>query len=328
MKKPARTLDAQAYALTLIQQQVDAISQLSDTIDSSFQDCVDAILACRGHVITTGVGKSGIIAQKLAATLASTGTPSFNLHPTDGLHGDVGAIKDGDLLIAISNSGQSKELINLIHGIQHKCSIPMIAMTQSTTSKLGRLCQLHLKLPQVQEACHLGLAPSSSTTCCMILGDTLALTLSKIKALTAESFSSNHPSGHLGYKLNHLVKDIMRKNQDIPMVSPDVSIFEALVEMNLKRLGCTIIFNDDNQMVGFFSDGDLRRAVNHQINIHETPIKAVMSPNPKVIPETMSLEQASQLLHQHKILVLPCTDHNQNVTGVLHIHDITQLADT
>lgn len=316
-------LEIISYGLDLVGCQLQAVGQLKQCIDISFQSVIQQLIKCSGHVVTAGVGKSGIIARKFAATLCSTGTPAFFLCANDAQHGDLGAIGPNDLLFTISYSGQSQELVKLIEQAKLKLSLTTIAMTQSMLSPLAQISDTHLALPKVKESCHLGLAPSSSTTCSLVLCDTIAMTLSKLKALTAKDFSQNHPAGSLGVRLNKHARDFMRTKNAIPTVSINCKLADAIIEMNNKRMGCTLIVNHNRQLIGIFSDGDLRRSLNSQVKLDQMKISEIMTHNPKHISADTCIDQTLKIMLDNKISVLPCLTQEMVVCGIIHLQDIT-----
>lgn len=322
-EKMTNKLEIISYGLSLIERQHQAVGQLKQSIDTSFQSAIEQLSSCSGHVITAGVGKSGIIARKFAATLCSTGTPAFFLCANEAQHGDLGAIGANDLLFTISYSGQSQELVKLVEQAQSKLSLTTLAMTQSALSPLAQISDTHLTLPKVKESCHLGLAPSSSTTCSLVFCDTIAMSLSKLKALTAKDFSRNHPAGSLGVRLNKHAKDFMRTKDGIPTVSANCTLANAIIEMNNKRMGCTLIVNDNKQLIGIFSDGDLRRSLNTETELNKTQISEIMTHSPKHITPDTSIDQTLKIMHDNKITVLPCLTQEMIVCGIIHLQDIT-----
>lgn len=269
-------------------------------------------------MVLTGIGKSGLICKKIAATFASTGTPAFFLHPGDAAHGDLGMIRGDDTVIAVSNSGETAELLNIVPIIK-SFGIPVIAITNNSESSLARLSDVTLLLHVEKEACPLGLAPTTSTTATLALGDALAVTLMKLKGFKSEDFARFHPGGKLGIRLSK-VRDIMRKGDDIPVVSPSTSLKEVIYEISSKKLGATVVV-EDRKLVGIITDGDLRRAFEKGVNF-DTRAKDIMTENPKTIREDIFAEKAVEIMEKYKITVLPVVDENGQITGIIHLHDI------
>jgi len=269
-------------------------------------------------VVLTGVGKSGLVCKKIAATLSSTGTPAFFLHPTDAAHGDLGMLRGEDTVIAVSNSGETEELLSIIPLVK-SFGIPVIAITSNPRSSLARLSDVVLDLKAEKEACPLNLAPTTSTTLTLALGDAIAAALMKKKGFTAEDFARFHPGGKLGIRLSK-VKEIMRKGEEVPKVSPETPLKEAIFEISSKKLGATLVV-DGEKLIGIITDGDLRRTLERGVEL-STPVKEVMTENPKVIKEDSYAEEALKLMELHKITVLPVVDASGKVKGIIHLHDI------
>ena len=269
-------------------------------------------------MVLTGVGKSGLICKKIAATFASTGTPAFFLHPGDAAHGDLGMVRGDDTVIAVSNSGETAELLNIVPVIK-SFGIPVIAITNNSESSLARFSDVTLLLHVEKEACPLGLAPTTSTTATLALGDALAVTLMKLKGFKSEDFARFHPGGKLGIRLSR-VKDIMRKGDDIPVVSPDTTFKEVIYEISSKKLGATLVV-EDKKLVGIITDGDLRRAFEKGVNF-DTRAREIMTENPKTVREDIFAEKAVEIMEKYKITVLPVINENGQITGIIHLHDI------
>ncbi len=318
-------IPAYHYAQTLIQQQISALEQLTNLDETAFERAINAMQGQMGHVITTGTGKSGIIANKFSATLSSTGTPSFHINPAEAHHGDCGAITKNDLLFAISYSGNSQELLMLSELAKSHYAIPVIAMTRSDQSPLARAADIHLKLPVVTELCHLNLAPSSSSTCCLVLCDALAMTLSKIKGLTPDAFSRNHQAGSLGFRLTRPLSDIMRTNQDIPTVLSDSTVSDAIIEMNEKRVGCTLVVDQSGRLLGVFTDGDLRRSIGQSGDFNTARISNLMIDNPICISADTTIDQALKKMTERQVSVIVCLDSDNRPIGITHIQDVNRL---
>lgn len=266
IRSAKRTFDIQSKALVA----------LADALDSSFDDACEVLMSCKGKVVVCGMGKSGHVGNKIAATFSSTGTPAFFMHPAEANHGDFGMLGAGDVLIGISNSGETGELVGLLPSIK-RIGVPIIAITNKPQSSLAKAAKVVLNLHVKEEACSLGLAPTSSTTATLVLGDALAIALLDAKGFTAEDFAFSHPGGALGKRLLLTVADIMATQSDVPIVTIDASVTEALFEISSKGLGVTAVVDEENILQGIFSDGDLRRALDKKIDIHNTLVKQVMT---------------------------------------------------
>ncbi|MCK9538375.1 MAG: KpsF/GutQ family sugar-phosphate isomerase [Dokdonella sp.] len=299
-----------------------AIAALGERIDASFLRACQLMFECPGRVIVSGMGKSGHIARKIAATLASTGTPAFFVHPAEASHGDLGMITRKDVVLALSHSGETDELLMIVPAIKRQ-GIPLIAMSGKAASSLARLADVHIDTSVPAEACPLGLAPTSSTTAALVMGDALAVALLEARGFTNEDFARSHPAGMLGRRLLLKIGDVMHTGEQIPAVGPEVSLSETLVEMTRKGLGMTAIIDPDGHLLGVFTDGDLRRAIDDDdIDLRATPVTQLMTPRPKTItPDKLAVE-AAQLMEAHKIHALLVVDAEQHVVGALNIHDL------
>ncbi len=280
---------------------------------------MELLFKTRGRVVLTGVGKSGLICKKIAATLSSTGTPAFFLHPTDAAHGDLGMVKGEDTVIAVSNSGETQELLSIIPLIK-SFGIPVIAITSNPNSSLAKLSDVVLNLYVEREACPLNLAPTTSTTATLALGDALAAALMKLKGFTDRDFKRLHPGGKLGIRLSK-VKDIMRKGSDIPTVTPETPMKEVIYEISSKKLGATLVVDKEGKLSGIITDGDLRRAFERGFGL-ESKAKEIMTENPKVIKGELFAEEALKIMEENKITVLPIVNEKGEVEGIIHLHDI------
>lgn len=303
----------------------EAILHLSQRIDHTFEQACRIMLACKGRIVVTGMGKSGHIGKKISATLSSTGTPAFFLHPAEAAHGDMGMITTQDVVLALSNSGETEELLYIIPLIK-KLKIPIISLTGSPHSTLMKLADVHLDVSVEREACPLGLAPTTSTTAALAMGDALAVALLQIRGFTAEDFACSHPGGKLGRRLSLKIEDIMHVGDAIPAVSENAYLSEALLEMSKKRLGMTLITEPTTHahkiVSGIFTDGDLRRALDRNIDIHTTPIHEVMTKTyTSVLPAMLAIE-GLEIMENLKITVLPVIATNKHLLGVIHIHDL------
>ena len=307
--------------LRTVELEAKAVSQLTPRINQNFVLACETILACQGRVVVTGMGKSGHIGNKIASTLASTGTPAFFVHPGEASHGDLGMITKADVVIAISNSGSTSEVTRLLPLII-RLGIPLISMTGDANSQLSQAACAHLDVSVASEACPLNLAPTTSTTVTLVMGDALAIALLEARGFSAEDFAFSHPGGALGRKLLLRVCDIMHKDEDVPKVMIDQPLQDALIEMTQKGFGMTTIISKDKTLIGVFTDGDLRRAIDQKVNITTTTMAAVMSPHPKTINKDMLAVEALTIMESTSITALIVEDEKGRPTGVLHLHDI------
>jgi arabinose-5-phosphate isomerase len=302
--------------------EAQALSAVAARIDGDFSAACRLILASRGRVVCTGMGKSGHIARKIAATLASTGTPAFYVHPGEAGHGDLGMITDVDIVLALSYSGESDEVLMLLPVLKRQGN-KLIAMTGRPTSSLAREADAHLDVSVPAEACPLALAPTSSTTASLAMGDALAVALLDARGFTADDFARSHPAGSLGRRLLLHIADIMHAGDDVPRVHTDASISEALVEMSRKRLGMTAVVDDNDRLLGLYTDGDLRRTLDDdRVDLRNTRIAEVMTRSPKTIGSDAMAIEAAQLMEAHKISGLLVVDGEGRVVGALNIHDL------
>ena len=305
-------------ARAVIEAEAEAIASLITRINDDFSAACEIILACQGRIVVTGMGKSGHIGGKIAATLASTGTPAFFVHPGEASHGDLGMITTKDVVLALSYSGETHELLTIVPMIK-QLGVPMIAMTGEPASGLAKAANIHLDVSVTKEACPLGLAPTSSTTATLVMGDALAVALLESRGFTETDFAKSHPGGTLGRRLLLHVKDIMHTGTDIPVIHEHASVAEALMEMTQKGLGMTAITGPEDKLAGIFTDGDLRRALDKQINIHTTRIHEVMTPDCiTTTPMTLAAE-ALQLMENRKINALLVLDSHHQLCGALNL---------
>ncbi len=319
-KVPDAALVASGRAVIDIEAQ--ALAALHARIGTEFAAACRLMLACRGRVVCTGMGKSGHIAKKIAATLASTGTPAFFMHPGEASHGDLGMVTDADLVLALSNSGESDEILAIVPALKRQGNL-MVAMTGRPGSSLARLADVHLDVTVPAEACPLGLAPTSSTTAALVMGDALAVALLEARGFTAEDFARSHPAGSLGRKLLLHIRDIMHTGNAVPSVPADASTTAALLEMTRKRLGMTAVVDDSGVLQGVFTDGDLRRALDdEQTDLHATPVSKLMGRTPKTIGADALAVEAAHLMEEFKISSLVVVDAERRVVGALNIHDL------
>ncbi len=308
-------------ALAVIQVETQAVTALSGQINDCFIDACKLMFNCPGRVVVIGMGKSGHIAGKIAATLASTGTPAFFVHPGEASHGDLGMITKQDVVLALSNSGETGEILTLLPIIK-RLAVPLIAMTGNPKSTLAAFATTHINVGVAQEACPLGLAPTSSTTAALVMGDALAVSLLEARGFTRDDFALSHPGGTLGKQLLLRVGDVMHVGRDMPMVAQTALISEALLEMTEKKLGMTAIVGEDRTLAGIFTDGDLRRMLAKNIDIHKASIAEVMTPNCAVIKADALAAEAMQIMEAKKINALIVVDDRQAVLGALNMHDL------
>ncbi len=313
--------DFTSSARRTITMEKDALGQLLKRFDKGFDRACKLILSCEGRVIVTGIGKSGHIGNKIAATMASTGTPAFFVHPSEASHGDLGMITKSDIVFAISSSGTSNEIITLLPLIK-RLGIPLISLTGSTDSPLAQAAEINLDISVDSEACPLNLAPTSSTTVTLALGDAIAVALLEARGFTAEDFAFSHPGGSLGRKLLLRVEDVMHGNSEIPKTSDKTLLKDALKEMTEKGFGMTIILDEKSQLCGIFTDGDLRRCVDKGIDINTVETGQVMSKNPRTVERDMLAAEALSIMENNKITALIVADNAGKVVGVLHMHDL------
>ncbi|ALS65803.1 KpsF/GutQ family sugar-phosphate isomerase [Pandoraea apista] len=314
---PGRALEV---AREVLRTEADAIERVSAHLDDSFFEAVSLLLDCRGRVVVTGMGKSGHIGRKLAATFASTGTPAFFVHPAEASHGDLGMITADDVVVALSNSGETGELVSILPMIK-RIGAKLIAMTGNASSSLGRLSNVHLDAHVDREACPLGLAPTASTTAALALGDALAVTLLDARGFGAEDFARSHPGGALGRRLLTFVRDVMRTGERIPRVRSDASLSDALLEMTAKGLGMTAIVDADDRVVGIFTDGDLRRLFKRTLDFTTLTLADVMKAGPRTIGPDQLAAEAAELMERFGITQLLVTE-NDRLVGALNVHDL------
>jgi arabinose-5-phosphate isomerase len=310
-----------SLAQEVLQLEAGEIDALAKRLDHHFSDAVALILQCKGRVVVSGMGKSGHIGGKIASTLASTGTPAFFMHPAEASHGDLGMITAGDVVIALSNSGESDEILAIVPPLK-RLGAHIIAITGNDTSSLAKAADVHLSAHVSKEACPLGLAPTSSTTVALALGDALALCVLDLRDFTAEDFARSHPGGSLGRRLLVHVSDLMRSGQSIPQVSASATLVEGLLEMSRKGLGLTAIIDTDNVPIGVFTDGDLRRAFERNVNIVSAKICDVMHANPSTIHQDQLAVVAVEIMEQRKINGLLVVNDDGILVGALNMHDL------
>lgn len=298
-----------------------AIAALSDRLGDTFERACDICLACRGRVVVVGMGKSGHIGSKIAATLASTGTPAFFVHPGEASHGDLGMITGDDAVLAISNSGETAEILTILPLLK-RLGVPLVSITGNPGSTLATRADANLDVSVAKEACPLNLAPTASTTATLAMGDALAVALLEARGFTAEDFARSHPGGSLGRRLLLEVSDIMHAGDTVPRVSPEVLLSEALVEMTRKGLGMTAIVDAEDRVLGIFTDGDLRRTLDRKLDLHESTVADAMTRGAKTIRPAELAAEALKLMDQHKINALLVVDNEDRLIGALNMHDL------
>jgi len=313
--------DYRSAALEVLKTEIAALKQLDQYLNQDFINACELILANKdGKVVVMGMGKSGHIGNKIAATLASTGTSSFFVHPGEAAHGDLGMIEPGDIVLAISNSGESGEILGLFPVLK-RLHIKIISMTGKPKSNMAKLADIHLQITVPKEACPIQLAPTSSTTATLVMGDALAMALMQARGFTAEDFALSHPGGALGRKLLLKLSDIMHTGEDLPLVTPNTVVRDALLEISQKGLGMTAVVDDHQQLVGIFTDGDLRRTLDKRIDIHTSLISEVMTVNPTTATPNMLAAEGLNLMQDKSISGLILCD-NDKVVGALNMHDL------
>ena len=312
-----------ASAIRTIEIEKNAVAELLQRIDADFDAACELILACKGRVVVTGMGKSGYIARKIAATLASTGTPAMYVHPAEASHGDIGMITELDVVLAISNSGATQEITSLLPVLKRK-NIPLISLTGDPESELATVADTNLDASVAEEACPLGLAPTSSTTAALVFGDALAMALLEARGFTRDDFAMSHPGGKLGRRLLVRVQDVMHVGVGIPSVSVGTPLSEALLEMSSKGFGLTTVVDDNQNLVGVFTDGDLRRTLDSGSNIQNIPIEDVMSTSYKFISSGALAAEAARLMQESNVYVLIVKDDSDKVAGIIKMHDLLQ----
>jgi len=309
-------------ARTVIATEAATIRALEPRIGPEFVEACRLIMACAGRVVVTGMGKSGHVARKIAATLASTGTPAFFVHPGEASHGDLGMILPQDVVLALSNSGETDEVLFILPVIKRQ-GIPLIAITGNANSSLADQADVHLDASIAAEACPLGLAPTASTTAALVMGDALAIALLEARGFTSEDFARSHPAGSLGRRLLLHISDIMHTGEGIPTVPPNASLTQALMEMTRKHLGMTAVIDSNRRLLGVFTDGDLRRALDDDgVDLRGATVAELMTRGPKTIGTDKLAIEAAQLMEKHQIHALLVVNEDQQVVGALNIHDL------
>jgi arabinose-5-phosphate isomerase len=301
--------------------EIEGLIAVRDRLGEEFEQAVSMIMSCTSRLVITGIGKSGIIGQKISATLNSTGTPSFFLHPVEAMHGDLGMVSPSDVILAISYSGETTELNALLASLRSR-TVRIIAMSGNPLSTLAANADVFLNVKVPREACPLGLAPTSSTTATLALGDALAISLLRRKEFRAEDFRRNHPGGSLGERLKVAVKEVMLQGGKIPVVVESASIAEAIAELNAKSLGAVLIASEEFRLRGIITDGDLRRMIFQNRDIHHLQMDRVMTVDPVSIRGTLLAADALSIMQRHEITVLPVVDEDGKLEGILHLHDL------
>ncbi|MGJ3354114.1 arabinose-5-phosphate isomerase KdsD [Providencia sp. Je.9.19] len=314
--------DFQQVGKNVLHIEREGLNNLEQYINNDFDRACQQIFACQGKVVVMGMGKSGHIGRKIAATFASTGTPSFFVHPGEASHGDLGMITNKDIVLAISNSGESGEILALLPVLK-RIKVPLICMTNNPESNMGKYADVHLCIKVLQEACPLGLAPTTSTTATLVMGDALAIALLTARGFTADDFALSHPGGALGRKLLLLVRDLMSTGEDIPYIAKTATLREALVEITRKKLGMTVICDDNMNIEGIFTDGDLRRIFDMGVDLNNAKIADLMTPGGiKIAPSMLAVEALNLMQSKHVTSLLVA--ENNKLVGVLHMHDLLQ----
>lgn len=301
--------------------EAEAVAALGERLGDEFAAACRLILDCRGRTVVTGMGKSGHVGHKIAATLASTGSPSFFLHPAEASHGDIGMITGADVVIALSNSGETAELLAILPQIK-RLGVPLVALTGNRSSTLARYATVTLDVSVPAEACPLNLAPTASTTAALAMGDALAVAVLEARGFTEEDFARSHPAGSLGRRLLMHVDEVMRRGAELPAVGPDMLLGAGLLEMSRKGLGMTTVLDERGRVLGIFTDGDLRRALDRQIDVHATAMREVMKTGCKVARPRMLAAEAVRLMQEHSITALPVVDDEGRLVGALNVHDL------
>ena len=323
MNKKQASPKALDLARQVLRIEADAVLALAERIDGAFLQALSLILNCHGRVIVSGIGKSGHIARKIASTLASTGTPAYFVHPAEASHGDLGMITREDVLIALSNSGESAELLTIVPFIKRQ-GAKLISITGKPESTLAREADAHLDAGVAQEACPLNLAPTASTTAALAMGDALAVALLDARGFGAEDFARSHPGGSLGRRLLTHVRDVMRSGAAIPAVTPETKVADAILEISRGGIGMTTVINPERQVLGVFTDGDLRRAFAKNLDLRILTVADIMSQQPRAIgPDKLAVE-AVEMMEKHKINQLPVVDEYGTLIGALNMHDLFQ----
>ena len=304
-----------------VRMEAEAVASLVDRIDASFSKACEILLRCEGRIVVSGMGKSGHIANKIAATLASTGSPAFFVHPAEASHGDMGMITKNDVVIALSNSGNTAEITTILPLLKRK-SVPLISLCGNPNSTLAEHADVNLDVGVATEACPLDLAPTSSTTVSLVMGDALAIALLEARGFSAEDFAYSHPGGTLGKRLLLKVEDVMRSGEAVPKVDSETVLKNALLEMSAKGLGMTTVVDTKNQLLGIFTDGDLQRAFDDEVDVQHTTINAIMTTEAKTIAAQALAAEALSIMEDFNITVIVVVNNDSQPVGVVHMHDL------
>jgi len=308
----------------VIRIETEAITKLSENINDDFVRAVEEINQCKGRVVLTGMGKSGLIARKIVATMNSTGTAAIYLHPTDALHGDLGMVRSEDVVIILSKSGNTEEMLNLLPLLK-RLGVILIGMLSTKDSKIGKQCDIFLNIDVKEEACPFDLAPTASSTAMLVMGDALAVSLLQRKGFTAQDFAMLHPGGSLGKRLSLKINEIMISGEQVPIVHEQTSLKDSILEITSKRLGTTCVVDDAGVLRGVITDGDLRRLLEKTLEIKSFNAKDVMSKNPKVITADHLASFALQQMENFKITSLVVVDNDGKPIGIIHMHDLVNI---
>ena len=307
--------------LAVIETEAQAVFELSQRIDERFAKACELLLACKGRIVVTGMGKSGHIANKIAATLSSTGSPAFFMHPGEASHGDLGMITRQDVVLAISHSGNTAEIVTLLPLLK-RMEVPLISLTGNKESTIAQIADINLDVSIKQEACPLGLAPTTSTTVSLVMGDALAIALLQARGFSEEDFALSHPGGSLGKRLLLRIDELFHSGDELPIISENATVSEALIEVTEKKLGMTCVTNNKGYLVGIYTDGDIRRTLTRQCDINTTQLKDVMTCNARTISKGMLAAEALALMQKHSITALIVADEDNRPIAVLHLHDL------
>lgn len=307
--------------LAVIESEAAALFGLTQQIDKNFETACQLLFECQGRIIVTGMGKSGHVGNKIAATFASTGSPAFFMHPAEANHGDLGMVTEKDTILIISNSGNTSEIVSLLPRLK-RLGVPIISLTGNPLSTIAKIATINLNLQIESEACPLNLAPTTSTTLALVMGDALAIALLNAHGFTADDFANAHPGGALGKKSLLTVQDLYQTGDALPQVNEEITIREALDEVNAKKLGMTCVVDNHHRLTGIYTDGDIRRTLTQSYDIHKTPIRDVMNKHCKTISKTALAAEALSIMQKHSITSLVITNEDNQPTAILHIHDL------
>lgn len=314
-------MDFCKLGLAVIETEAQAVFELTQRVNEHFETACELLLACKGRIVVTGMGKSGHIGKKIAATFSSTGSPSFFMHPGEASHGDMGMITRQDTVLAISNSGNTPEIITLLPLLK-RLEVPVISLSGNPESTLAKVASVNIDVSIRQEACPLGLAPTTSTTVSLVMGDALAIALLQARGFSAEDFALSHPGGALGKRLLLRVDEVCHRGDELPLVNEEVPVREALIEVSAKKLGMTCVIDSQGYLVGVYTDGDIRRTLTQQNDINTTPLKKVMSSNCRTIGPDMLAAEALAIMQKYSITSLVIVDNDRRPIAVVHLHDL------